>query len=167
MKKFFNIALVILSVAMLASCNVNSDNKTENNKDTTAASENDNESFYEDTTYTGNTVDLTKLSATVLYSELYNMITQPDDFIGKTVKMRGTYAVYNGEKRNYYVCEIQDSTACCTQGLEFILKDGEEYPEYNSESPVHIEIKGTFNTYKEDGQTYVQLENASYRYCLS
>ena len=105
-------------------------------------------------------VDLTTLSTTMAYSQLYNMTIHPENFIGKTVKLRGKYGVYDGEGRKYYVCEVMDETACCSQGLEFILSDGEEYPEYDPEAPVTIEVIGTFNTYTEDNQPYVQLEDA-------
>jgi len=108
-------------------------------------------------------IDLTKLSNTMVYSQLYNMIANPENFIGKTVKLRGKYGVYDGENRKYYVCEVWDETACCSQGLEFILADSEEYPDYNPDLPITIEVTGTLNTYIEDSQPYVQLENATIR----
>ena len=36
-------------------------------------------------------VDLTALSSTMVYSEVYNMMMSPNDYIGKVVKMQGTY----------------------------------------------------------------------------
>ncbi len=39
-------------------------------------------------------VDLTQLSSTMVYSEVYNMINTPEDYIGKTVKMSGTFNLY-------------------------------------------------------------------------
>jgi hypothetical protein len=54
-----------------------------------------------------------------------------------------------------------DETACCSQGLEFVLSDSGEYPEYNPDMPINIEVCGTFNTYFEDNASYVHLENAT------
>ena len=34
-------------------------------------------------------VDLTRLSSTMVYSEVYNMMNAPGDYIGKTIKMTG------------------------------------------------------------------------------
>lgn len=176
MKKIFTILFIALLSLLLASCSNGANEKSGNNENSTitntvndkettqtTAVQTETETSTSQALNTGNgeVIDLTGLSSTVLYSELYNMLTQPDNYVGKTVKMRGTYAVYEGEGRNYYVCEVQDATACCNQGLEFVLNNADDYPEYNSESPSEIEISGVFNTYLEDGQTFVQLEDAS------
>lgn len=39
-------------------------------------------------------VDLTALSSTMVYSEVYNIITNPEDYIGKTVKMHGQFTFH-------------------------------------------------------------------------
>ncbi len=176
MKKVFTILFIALLSLLLASCSNGANEKSGNNENSTITNVANDEETTQTTavqpktetsttessnTNSGETIDLTGLSTTVLYSELYNMLTQPDNFVGKTVKMRGTYAVYEGEGRSYYVCEVQDATACCNQGLEFVLNNADDYPEYNSESPSEIELTGVFNTYLEEGQTYVQLEDAS------
>ena len=58
-------------------------------------------------------VDLTVLSSTMVYSEVYNMMVSPEAYIGKTVKMEGLCAYYNDEQtgNDYYTCIIQDATA--------------------------------------------------------
>ena len=70
-------------------------------------------------------IDLTELSSTMVYSEVYNMMNTPDDYVGKTVKMKGTAASFydDKEKENYYACIIKDATACCSQGLEYTLPE--------------------------------------------
>ena len=45
-------------------------------------------------------VDLTQLSSTMLYSEVYNMVMSPEDYVGKTVKMNGQFAAYKGNPNN-------------------------------------------------------------------
>lgn len=105
-------------------------------------------------------VDLTTLSSTMVYSEVYNMLCTPDDYIGKTIKMKGSATSFYDEndKETYYACIIQDATACCTQGLEYTLKGSAEYPPDGDE----ILVMGTFQTYTApDGNLYCKLDNAT------
>lgn len=105
-------------------------------------------------------VDLTKLSSTMIYSEVSNMVTNPDDYRGKKVKMNGTFAVYEGDNRYYYACLIADATACCSQGLEFVLKDERSYPDEYPSIDSEITVEGLFDTYLENGTEYYQLIDA-------
>lgn len=68
-------------------------------------------------------VDLTSLSSTMVYSEVYNMMNAPGDYIGKTIKMTGQFVYYENPdtKAQYFTCIIGDAMACCSQGLEFVL----------------------------------------------
>lgn len=103
-------------------------------------------------------VDLTALSSTMVYSEVYNMLNTPKNYIGKTVKMTGGYSSFLDESTGavYRVCMIADA-ACCAQGMEFVLKEGEQYPEMESD----ITVVGTFQVYDENGKTYCHLVDAS------
>ena len=103
-------------------------------------------------------VDLTQLSATMVYSEVNDMVTHPDDYLGKTVRMRGMCVVFEGEERTYYSCIIADATACCAQGIEFILADsGAVYPEQGDD----VTVEGVFDTYYEGEYMYCQLIDAA------
>ena len=103
-------------------------------------------------------VDLTGLSSTMVYAEVYNMTTAPDTYVGKSVKMTGTCDVYHDETtgKTYYACIIQDATACCASGIEFELASG-DYPSKGDE----VTVSGTFDTYEEGGATYAVLRRAS------
>ena len=107
-------------------------------------------------------VDLTKLSSTMVYSEVYNMMYTPENYIGKTVKMSGMFVAYtNQDESQYYPAVIiADATACCSQGLEFVLEGNPSYPEEYPEIETEITVVGTFETYVEDGNTYCRLQNA-------
>lgn len=102
-------------------------------------------------------VDLTALSSTMVYSEVYNMLAEPERYIGKTVRMGGGYSAFMDQNTGaiYRVCMIADATACCAQGMEFILTD-ENYPAMESD----ITVVGTFQTYMENGNQYCHLVNA-------
>lgn len=115
-------------------------------------------------------IDLTVLSSTMVYSEVYSMMSFPDDYLGKTVKMKGQFAigyVYNtdgtpDESTARFACVIADATACCSQGLEFILTGEHTYPDEYPELGAEITVVGTFEWYEEDGCRYYQLGNASF-----
>ena len=104
-------------------------------------------------------VDLTMLSSTMVYSEVYNMMYIPEDYIGKVVKMNGQYSYYNDEASGmeYYACIIQDATACCAQGIEFVPDNPEACPEEGGE----VTVVGVFDTYMEGEYMYCTLRNAT------
>ncbi|MBQ7706553.1 MAG: hypothetical protein IJT72_02090 [Lachnospiraceae bacterium] len=107
-------------------------------------------------------VDLTKLSSTMVYSEVYNMMVDPESYEGKTIKAYGPFSVYTDETTGkvYFACIIQDATACCSQGLEFQLAGDYTYPEDYPNVGDMITVTGEFSTYTEDGYLYVSLLDA-------
>lgn len=107
-------------------------------------------------------VDLTSLSSTMVYSEVYNMVSQPDDYIGKTVKMSGKFASNHVEETDkyYFACIIADATACCSQGIEFVLTDDYTYPDDYPQEGEEVCVVGEFDTYQEGEYTYCTLRNA-------
>lgn len=115
-------------------------------------------------------VDLTKLSSTMVYSEVYNMITVPENYIGKTIKMNGQFALYQATDANgqpvpnqiYFACVIADATACCQQGLEFILAGDYKYPDDYPKLGAEITVLGEFQTYFEGKYRYCHLVDAHF-----
>ena len=108
-------------------------------------------------------VDLTILSATAVYGEVYNMMYYPEKYVGKTVKMEGLYSDYLDETtgKHYYACIIMDATACCSQGIEFILTDDYKYPDDYPIEGDNITVEGIFDTYEEESGMYCTLKDAS------
>ena len=111
-------------------------------------------------------VDLTQLSSTMVYSEVYAMMREPEQYLGKSIKMRGAFTVFQGTAGQlYFSCLVQDALACCAQGLEFELSDARSYPEEYPAPGSEITVVGTFDTYQEEngGNTYIYLvlRNAS------
>ncbi len=107
-------------------------------------------------------VDLTTLSGTMVYAEVYNMMLYPESYVGKTVKMDGMYTFFHDDRKNkdYHACIIMDATACCAQGIEFELKEGFTYPDNPTETNIPICVVGKFDTYHEEGYTYCVLRDA-------
>lgn len=105
-------------------------------------------------------VDLTRLNAIMVYSEVNNMMTEPEDYVGKKVRMRGKLAVYKYPERNYYTCIIADATACCQQGMEFLWAGNHKYPEDYPNEGDEIVVTGTFDIYYEGENKYCQLKDS-------
>lgn len=108
-------------------------------------------------------VDLTTLSSTMVYSEVYNMMIMPEDYMGKTIKMNGMFSYMTDETtgNEYYACIIMDATACCSQGIEFELAGDYTYPDDYPEIGGDITVTGTFDVYEEDGYKYCTLRNTT------
>ena len=106
--------------------------------------------------------DLTTMSSTMIYSTVSNMILYPDVYEGKMVKLEGNFSIYHDEAADRYIFAaiVPDATACCQQGIEFVLDGDYKYPDDYPEEGQSITIQGKFNTYNEYGFNYVQLLNA-------
>lgn len=91
-------------------------------------------------------LDLTRLSATMVFAEVAAMVRTPEDYLGKTVRMAGPLAVYEANPAlgidYFYTVVIQDATACCQQGMEFIWPEG-TLPEAGT----GLVVTGTFAEY--------------------
>ncbi|MCR4629266.1 MAG: hypothetical protein K5760_06670 [Clostridium sp.] len=112
-----------------------------------------------ETAATGVDVDLTSLSATMVFSEVYHMMTSPQDYIGKVIRMEGICAVSQDPTSGkvYYACIVQDATACCSQGIEFERRQQGDDPEAGQ----NICVTGTFDLYREGDRQYATLRNAN------
>ena len=87
----------------------------------------------------------------------------PEKFIGKTIKMKGLYSDYFDQAlgKHYYACIIMDATACCSQGVEFILTDDYKYPDDYPQQGDEITVEGIFDVYEEADGSYCTLREAS------
>ena len=113
-------------------------------------------------------VDLTVLSSTMVYSEVYNMLyNDPAHYLGKTVKAKGTFSIYQLVTDGVlhpdpvsYACIISDAAACCAEGMEFVLEGDYTYPDDYPELGAEITVIGEFQSYEENGMTWYHLVNA-------
>lgn len=110
-------------------------------------------------------VDLTVMNSNMVYSQVYAMVNYPEEYIGKTVKMRGYFNAMDGiDGSRCMMCVVQDATACCEQGLEFELSGDYQYPEDYPEPGTDITVTGTFDTYEQmyngNGYLYLVLRDA-------
>lgn len=107
-------------------------------------------------------IDLTILDSNMVYAQVYDMVYNGDNYLGKKVKVNGTFAYYKDEltENEYFTVLISDATACCAQGIEFILDGEYKYPDDYPELDTKITVIGDFNYYKEGYNIYCQLLNA-------
>ena len=108
-------------------------------------------------------VDLTILPSNIVYSEVYNMMCAPSGYVGKTIRMDGRFTVYHDDAtgNDYFACINQDAAACCSQGMEFVLKGENKYPEDYPEMGDLIEVQGVFGSYMENDFEYYALMDAT------
>ena len=168
--------LPILTLLVLTSCSSNGHgNKgnlfdslfSNNNSQNVAQSSNSNYYFDSVTNkpvYTKIDIDLTTMNSTMVYSQVYNMLNESSSYIGKIVKMAGPFKPFYDEYDTslvYPAIVIQDATACCATGVEFLLYGvplctrygGDGYPNYEEEAT----IVGRFETYLEGSSMFVHL----------
>lgn len=111
--------------------------------------------------------DLTAMNADMVYATVYQLMINPNDYIGKRIKIRGRYYAtwYEPTQKYYHYIIIEDAMACCAQGLEFVWDDGSHiYPDEYPSDETEVEATGIFETYQEEGDPnlYCRLKDASF-----
>ena len=146
--------------------NTDQDKDTVQDQDTDKDTDSDADSEKVSNTGEGETakvdVDLTSMSSILVYSEVYNMVYYPERYVGKTVRMKGINSVYRDEVsgKTYFACFIMDATACCSQGIEYQLKEEYKVPDDYPKDGADVCVEGVFDTYYEDDYLYCVLRDA-------
>ncbi|WP_167541221.1 hypothetical protein [Pseudobutyrivibrio ruminis] len=97
-------------------------------------------------------VDLTTMSSTMVYSYVADMLANPSNYKGQLVRMDGDSNTTHGGTHS---CIVYDALGCCTEGIEYLLPEDEEYPD-DGEA---ITVVGTFATYtKGEGKYFVLID---------
>lgn len=107
------------------------------------------------TTTTDSTVDIdfSTMNYNIISSQLFNIMIEPEEYSGKTIKFRGNFYSNFEESLNqrFYSVLVYDSTACCQVGFEIQLPDNPEYPSGYPEEMAEIEVYGTLIHEESDG----------------
>ena len=91
----------------------------------------------------------------MVYSMVYQMVTDPQKYVGKRIKMKGAFSTYFDEETE------QRFFACCSQGLAFELAKPRKYPSEFPSQGTPITIIGTFEFEKiEDGIGFPIIKDA-------
>lgn len=110
-------------------------------------------------------VDLSVMDSDMIYATVYQMMSDPEQYVGKTFRIEGKFYVTHDEmtKNQYYYCVIKDATECCAQGLEFVWGDGSHiYPNEYPTDGTEVIVDGTFELYMENDSRYCRLANADF-----
>ena len=110
-------------------------------------------------------VDLSVMDSDMIYATVYQMMSDPEQYVGKTFRIEGKFYVTFDEmtKNQYYYCVIKDATECCAQGLEFVWGDGSHiYPDEYPTDGTEVIVDGTFELYMENDSRYCRLANADF-----
>ena len=112
-------------------------------------------------------VDLTTLSSTMVYAEVFNMMMSPDDYIGKTIRMTGIFTVYQDPETKQVYCGVivEDATACCAQGFDLVMPEEHSYPQDYPAPESEITVVGTLQadrTLEEHGIIFLRLEDVTF-----
>ena len=107
-------------------------------------------------------LDMSGMSGTVVYAQIYNLLSDPAPWLGKIIRMAGYYSFYNDQEHGvvYHACIIPDATACCAQGIEFIWAGEHNWPDDYPEDGTGITVTGRLEIYEENGYNYLHLVDA-------
>lgn len=108
-----------------------------------------------------NMLDLTAMSSTVMFAELFNMTMEPENYVGRTIKMKGKFSALpnpiSGDTE--YALLTMDAAACCVQGLDLSLAEGRNgMPAVDSE----VTVTGIFQKYTDQGMTRYRIGDAAW-----
>ena len=105
----------------------------------------------------------------MVYGEVFAMMSSPEDYVGKTVKMQGIFSkgqLYAAGSLNdggtVFACVIQDAAACCAQGIPFELAGDRTYPQDYPELGDTITVVGTFEIHQQEGMQFCRLRDAEF-----
>ncbi len=118
MKKFLLLGACVLSTFFLTSCAEEAVGSVASGSVLSTYDANDPDSIYK---------DLSPLTSTMLYGEVFNMMSYPDEYLGKNIQIKGLLNSYQDEisHEKYFWLMIPDAAACCSQGFGLYFK--EEY----------------------------------------
>lgn len=104
-------------------------------------------------------IDVSVMNSDMVYATIYQLISEPNEYIGKLIKIKGEpySSYYEPTDMTYHYVLIQDAAACCAQGMEFVMANGLAYPDEAEENEEEVTIIGTFTTYEEEGNLYCTL----------
>ena len=107
-------------------------------------------------------IDLTKLSSTMVFGEVYSIVNFPKDYAGQKVRAHGQFSYYENPdtKERYYAVVIEDATACCAQGIEFVLSDESTYPQNIGDEITVVGEVEVYGEMPEYGIIFCHLANA-------
>lgn len=110
----------------------------------------------------GDLVDLTGANDTSAYAFLVSLSLSPDEYVGKTLRLKGAFRSFYDEERDvlYMACFVSDATLCCAQGI-YLLPDVRPSAESLPPDGAAVTVEGVVAPFTmEDGYETCRLEHA-------
>lgn len=105
-------------------------------------------------------MDLTALNKTMQYSQVNQMLYEPEPYLGQTVLLCGEY--YKGKHEP--IIRVLDEQACCAAEIKIFPADESAFDGIENFS--EIKLKGVFGTFQSNGVDFCCL-NQTERICES
>ncbi|MDO5022913.1 MAG: hypothetical protein Q4E07_06210 [Eubacteriales bacterium] len=71
--------------------------------------------------------DFSRQSVTMVYGFMYDVLTNAENYVGKSLKLTGSYMPYNAEDGNtYHFLLVYDDAACCELAIELLPTKGSD-----------------------------------------
>ena len=98
-----------------------------------------------------------RIEKTLAYSELLNMKTWPEQYVGKTRTVSGLTATqyYAVTDATYYILLVSNADGSYSESIEYLLTDG-TYPKDGE----NVSVTGEFEVYYENTLPYYRLKDA-------
>jgi len=102
-------------------------------------------------------MDLTNVSANIVYSTVYNLKEDPASGSGKTMALTGQFTSYEapsavtGKPMRFCSLLIEDSTKCCSQSVEFVWNGEHSFPGDYPASGAEVTVTGTCTVSSDHG----------------
>lgn len=98
-------------------------------------------------------IDLSGLNTTMAYSQAMQILMEPAEYDGKTLRAQGIFNSFRDmdTEELYFVCGVPDATGCCSASMEFDLGEGITYPEDYPGEFDEIVVRGTLEAYEDGG----------------
>lgn len=102
-------------------------------------------------------VDLSRLSDTMAYAEFFYVASQPENYRGKTMRIRGEYQTLYAEsiQKTMHWLVLTDQAACCSVALTLELPEGSQiqFPENGA----NMELVGLVDYYTVGTELYPMM----------
>ena len=96
-------------------------------------------------------LDLSNMNYNMLSSVLFDLMTMPENYENKRIKISGGYYESEYEGKKYFSVITWDATACCPAGIDFVPPDTMKYPDDFPAQDQQITVTGLLKNIEEDG----------------
>ncbi len=93
-------------------------------------------------------IDLTRLSNTMAYAQLYDMVMAPERHQGITLRVHGSYYGFQSQETGKitHLITVRDNVGCCEMGMEFQITGDLIWPDQFPQNNSMIELTGIISS---------------------